>query len=75
MTQILSVYRSVACLVRQLENHMYRCCGVYGLIVVLGGFKAHLICRRDCRFVQAMTHAPYHAIHVQLSVCPKHDFQ
>ena len=54
---------------------MYGCRGVDGLIVVLGGLKAHLIRRRDRCFVQAMTHAPYYAIHVQLSVCPEHDFQ
>jgi hypothetical protein len=61
--------------VRQLENHMYGRRGIYGLIVVLGRLKTHLICRFDRRFVQAMTHATHHAIHVQLTIGPKHYFQ
>src|ERR1700680_294327 len=80
MTQILSVllsaparyptqYRSS---VRQLENHMYGRRRIYGLIVVLGRLETHFICRFDRRFVQAMTHASPHAIHVQLTVCLKH---
>src|SRR5689334_3680135 len=61
--------------VRQLENHMYGRRGIYGLIVVLGRLKTHLVGRVDRRFVQAMTHATHHPIHVQLTVGPKHYFQ
>lgn len=53
-----------ASLVGQLENHMYGRRRVDGLIVVLRGLKTHLICGFDGGFVQAMTHAPHHAIHV-----------
>ena len=54
---------------------MHRRRGVYGLIVVLRRFKAHLVGRCDGRFVQAMTQASHHPIDMQLSVCAKHYFQ
>ena len=54
---------------------MYGRGGIDSLIVVLGGLEAHLIRSFNRCFVQAMTHAPYHAIYVQLSVGPKQYFQ
>lgn len=79
ITEILSVLLLYALgppsSVGQLENHMYGGGGIYGLIVVLRRLKAHLICGFNGSFVQAVSHSAYDAIHVQLSVGPKHDFQ
>jgi len=70
ITQILSVLLNTwSCSVRQLENHMHGCGGIYRLIVVLCRLKAHFVGGGDRRFVQTVTQAPHHAIHMQLPVC------
>ena len=71
MTQFLSARASV----RQLENHMHDRRRIDRLIVVLGRLETHLVGSRDRGFVQAVTHAPHHAIHVQLPVCPEQYLQ
>ena len=62
-------------LVRQLENHMYNRSRIDRLIVVLGRLEPDLVGSLDRGFVQAVTHAPHNAIHVQLPVCPKQYLQ
>ena len=73
--QVRMTKSSLSRLVRQLENHMHNRRRIDRLIVMLGRLESHLAGSRDRGLVQAVTHSPHNAIHVQLPVCSEKYFQ
>jgi len=54
---------------------VHHCRGIDGLAHAQRWFEAHLVGRRDRRFIQAVTQAANHAIHMQRSVGSETHFQ
>jgi len=73
--QVRMTKSSLSRLIRQLENHMHNRSRIDRLIVMLGRLEPDLVGSRDRSLVQAVTHSPHNAIHVQLPVCSEKYFQ